>query len=143
MAWLDERLFGWSRSSARGTSAWGGISAEGSRIGTPNDSEDEDAGDYEDVISLLPTSTDQKVSKPRSRQSSYADLQRLRLSALSASSNPNSPTENRMPRQRKASLSDGVPVERIAAVDPSEQFDDATQGLNDEISIKKRKKILA
>jgi glycerol-3-phosphate O-acyltransferase/dihydroxyacetone phosphate acyltransferase len=48
-----------------------------------------------------------------------------------------------MPRQRKASLSDGVPVERIAAVDPSEQFDDATQGLNDEISIKKRKKILA
>jgi len=143
MAWLDERLFGWSRSSARGTSAWGGISAEGSRIGTPNDSEDEDAGDYEDVISLLPTSTDQKVSKPRSRQSSYADLQRLRLSALSASSSPNSPTENRMPRQRKASLSDGVPVERIAAVDPSEQFDDATQGLNDEISIKKRKKILA
>jgi hypothetical protein len=31
-------------------------------------------------------------------------------------------------------------VERIAAVDPSEQFDDATQGLNDEISIKKGKR---
>ncbi|KAJ7155997.1 glycerol-3-phosphate O-acyltransferase [Mycena crocata] len=146
MTWLDERLFGWSRSSIRGTSAWGGTSTDASRIGTPNDSEDEDAGDYENVIGFLPASAEQPASKARSRQSSYADLQRLRLSALSSSSSPTSPTDNiglhrQGHRERKASLSDGVLVHRIAAVDPSEQFDDATQGLNDEIlSIKGKRR---
>ncbi|KAJ7273678.1 glycerol-3-phosphate O-acyltransferase [Mycena haematopus] len=144
MTWLDEHLFGWSGSSTRGTSAWGGISADTSRIGTPNDSEDEDAGDFDNVIAFLPGSNLQAASKPRSHQSSYADLQRLRTTGPSTSSNQNSPTgtsptDNR-PRQRKASLSDGVPVQRIAAVDPAEQFDDATQGLNDEILIRKRTK---
>ncbi|KAJ6596876.1 hypothetical protein DFH09DRAFT_1272422 [Mycena vulgaris] len=42
MIWLDEHLFGWSRSSNRGTSAWAGTSTEASRIGSPNDSEEED-----------------------------------------------------------------------------------------------------
>lgn len=144
MTWLDERLFGWSRSSKRGTSAWGGVSnsTDASRIGSPDHSEGEDAGDYEDVIGFLPVSADQATSKPRSRQNSYADLQRLRLSALSTSSSATSPTDNgESPRrERKASLSDGVPVERIAAVDPLKQFDEATQGLNDEILMKKRKK---
>ncbi|KAJ7046750.1 glycerol-3-phosphate O-acyltransferase, partial [Mycena alexandri] len=131
MTWLDERLFGWSRSSTRGTSAWGGISAEGSRIGTPNDSEDEDTGDYEDVIAFLPGSAAPAINKPRSRQSSYADLQRLRLTAFSASGSNLSPTEeNKSPRQRKASLSGIIPVQRIASVDPSEQFDNTTQDLN-------------
>ncbi|KAJ7343517.1 glycerol-3-phosphate O-acyltransferase, partial [Mycena albidolilacea] len=143
MTWLDERLFGWSKSSTRGTSAWGGISTDASRIGTPNDSEDEDAGDYDNVIAFLPGSAPQAASKPRSRQGSYADLQRLRTTGLSTSSTQNSPlspTDNRLPRQRKASLSDGVPVQRIAAVAPNEQFDRATDGLNDEILIRKRKK---
>ncbi|KAF7363415.1 Glycerol-3-phosphate o-acyltransferase [Mycena sanguinolenta] len=141
MTWLDERLFGWSRSSS-GTSAWGGNSADASRVGTPNESEDEDAGDYDNVIAFLPGSAPQ-TSNPRSRQSSYADLQRLRMTGLSTSTHqtsPLSPSENRLPRQRKASLSDTVPVQRIAAVDPAEQFDDATQGLNDEILIRKRTK---
>ncbi|KAJ7452457.1 glycerol-3-phosphate O-acyltransferase [Mycena galericulata] len=143
MTWIDERLFGWSRSSKRGTSAWGGISnsADTSRIGSPNDSEDEDPGDYENVIGFLPGSANQ--AKSRSRQSSYADLQRFRLTALSAST---SPTEEiriclaMAPRERKASLTDGVPVGRIAAVDRLEQFDEATSGLNDEIMMKKKKK---
>ncbi|KAJ6502580.1 glycerol-3-phosphate O-acyltransferase [Mycena sanguinolenta] len=153
MTWLDERLFGWSRSSTRGTSAWGGVSADASRVGTPNESEDEDAGDYDNVIAFLPGSAPQ-TSNPRSRQSSYADLQRLRMTGLSTSStqtSPLSPSENRLPRYSsrfiefflifsKVSLSDGVPVQRIAAVDPAEQFDDATQGLNDEILIRKRTK---
>ncbi|KAJ7109344.1 glycerol-3-phosphate O-acyltransferase [Mycena epipterygia] len=145
MTWLDERLFGWSRSSHRGTSAWGGISTEGSRIGTPNDSEDEDAGDYENVIAFLPVSADQAASKSRSRQSSYADLQRLRLSTLPTPNSATSPVSaggglRHGPRERKASLSDGVAVQRIATIDPLEPFEDATQGLNDEITIKKRKK---
>lgn len=143
MTWLDERLFGWSKSSTRGTSAWGGISTDASRIGTPNDSEDEDAGDYDNVIAFLPGSAPQAASKPRSRQGSYADLQRLRTTGLSTSSTQNSPlspTDNRLPRHRKASLSDGVPVQRIAAVAPNEQFDRATDGLNDEILVRKRKK---
>ncbi|KAJ7774791.1 glycerol-3-phosphate O-acyltransferase [Mycena metata] len=139
MTWLDERLFGWSRSSTRGTSAWGGISAEGSRIGTPTDSEDEDTGDYENVIAFLPGSADPAINKPQSRQSSYADLQRLRLTAFSASGTE----ENKSPRQRKASLSGITPVQRIAAVDPSEQFDHTTQDLNrvnDEILMMRKKK---
>ncbi|KAF8212268.1 glycerol-3-phosphate O-acyltransferase [Mycena galopus ATCC 62051] len=142
MTWLDERLFGWSRSSTRGTSAWGGSSADASRIGTPNDSEDEDSGDYDDVIAFLPGSAPQAASKVRSRQSSYADLQRLRMTGLSTSSDqysPMSPTDHR-PRQRKMSLTDGISVQRIAAVDATEQFDDATRGLNDEILIRKRTK---
>ncbi|KAK7014890.1 hypothetical protein R3P38DRAFT_2998217 [Favolaschia claudopus] len=143
MTWLDERLFGWSRSSTRGTSAWGGTPLA-SRGGTPNESEDEDAGDYDNVIAFLPNSSASlAASKPRSRQSSYADLQRLRMTGISPSSSqtsPVSPTDNRSPRQRKASLSDGVPVQRIAAVEPTEQFDEATQGLNDEILIRKRTK---
>lgn len=38
------------------------------------------------------------------------------------------------PRQRKQSLSDLVPVERIATVDRQETFPNATVDLNEEIS---------
>jgi len=38
------------------------------------------------------------------------------------------------PRQRKQSLSDLVPVERIATVDRQETFPNATADLNEEIS---------
>ncbi|KAF8188418.1 glycerol-3-phosphate O-acyltransferase [Pholiota molesta] len=47
MTWIDERLFGWSRSSKRGTSAWGGPVDDISRINTPDDSDEEDTGDYD------------------------------------------------------------------------------------------------
>ncbi|KAF8636629.1 hypothetical protein AX17_003438 [Amanita inopinata Kibby_2008] len=85
MTWIDERLFGWSRSAKRGTSAWGGSFVDdGSRIGTPDDTDDEDTGDYDNVIGIIPMNEDfLSVQKTRSRQSSYADLQKLRLAPKS------------------------------------------------------------
>jgi glycerol-3-phosphate O-acyltransferase/dihydroxyacetone phosphate acyltransferase len=81
MTWLDERLFGWSRSSRRGTSAWLGTpSGDTTRHGTPEHSDSEDAGDYEHVLSALGTSGTLSPQHSRSRAGSYADLQRLRLS---------------------------------------------------------------
>lgn len=156
MTWIDERLFGWSRSAKRGTSAWGGFSGEESRIGTPDESDDEDTGDYDNVVGLIPGHDD--LPKSRSRNSSYADLQRLRLAPLSqppgaqatsiysmTSSNTSPTTEldglhfRKSQRTRKASLSDGVPVERLAAVDREEPFVSATDDLNDEMRKQKGK----
>jgi glycerol-3-phosphate O-acyltransferase/dihydroxyacetone phosphate acyltransferase len=158
MTWIDERLFGWSRSAKRGTSAWGGgfSGDEGSRLGTPDESDDEDTGDYDNVVGLIPSgdeqlSPTQKSHGSRSRQSSYADLQRLRLSPLPrpsdtaqqldlAGSLPDMESKlnaRQGHRTRRESLSDGVPVERIAAVDRAEQFANATQDLNEEIDMKR------
>lgn len=87
MTWIDERLFGWSRSAKRGTSVWGGLSGdEASRVGTPDDTDDEDSGDYDDVVGVLPSEEQQSLGQKSSRQSSFADLQRLRLSPYSSSS---------------------------------------------------------
>lgn len=170
MTWIDERLFGWSHSAKRGTSAWSGFSGEESRVATPDDSDDEDAGDYDNVIGFIPN-PDEKLNsktthKSRSRNSSYADLQRLRLSPLaplgttttagslavptgqlsaSSSTSVSPSTEldglhfHQGPRNRKASLNDGVSVRRLAQVDPEESFDQATDDLNDEIRHKKAK----
>jgi glycerol-3-phosphate O-acyltransferase/dihydroxyacetone phosphate acyltransferase len=81
MTWLDERLFGWSRSSRRGTSAWlGSQSGDTTRHGTPEHSDGEDAADYEHVLSALTPSGSLSPQHSRSRAGSYADLQRLRLS---------------------------------------------------------------
>lgn len=153
MTWIDERLFGWSRSANRGTSAWGGFSGdESSRVGTPDDTDDEEAGDYDDVIKFLPVPSDPTSgNKSRSRQSSYADLQRLRLSPLApatlspqsltqAKTSPTAETEGLQfhgHRNRRESLSDRVAVERIASVDPQEQFDHVTKDLNEEIQQEK------
>ncbi|KAA1475269.1 hypothetical protein DENSPDRAFT_418220 [Dentipellis sp. KUC8613] len=85
MTWLDERLFGWSRSAARGTSAWAGgsgrstdASRAASPLHSPDGSDDElgDAGDYDNVLGAL--------RGRGSHHSSYADLQKLRMSAASA-----------------------------------------------------------
>lgn len=141
MTWLDERLFGWSHSSKRGTSAWGGGSEHPSRMGTPSISDDEETGDYDDVIGMLSLHEEQAgmVGKGRSRQSSYADLQRLRMAPLSVqtqsapmSANKNSPFQPQH-RIRRPSLSDSVAVSRIAVEDPNESFPEATQNLNEEI----------
>lgn len=157
MTWIDERLFGWSRSTKRGTSAWGGFSGdEGTRLGTPDDTDDEDSGDYDNVIGIISNNDDQlnPAQKSRSRQSSYADLQRLRLSPLpppstqrsnsAGSSTAMSSTAREAGlntrqghRTRRESLSDGVPVMRIATVDRTEPFASATQDLNDEIDRKR------
>lgn len=78
MTWLDERLFGWSRSAARGTSAWAGTpSTEISRAPSPAPSEDE-VGDYDNVLGYLEARKPAGRSRSRSHQNSYADLQKLR-----------------------------------------------------------------
>ena len=84
--WLDERLFGWSKSANRGTSAWAGAtrSQEISRAATPDSSEDEEVADYDNVLGYLPAyeGTPHGHHRSRSKQSSYADLQKLRMSAV-------------------------------------------------------------
>jgi len=139
MTWIDERLFGWSRSSKRGTSAWGGHVEDPSRINTPDDSDEEDTGDYDNVVGVLGTGDEQSlgVYKSRSRQSSYADLQRLRMPPLTTQNGDESSRLSH--RTRRASLGDGVPVSRIATVDRQEPFSEATQNLNEEISHSKEK----
>jgi len=146
MTWLDERLFGWSRSAKRGTSAWGGNSEHPSRSVTPSLSDDEETGDYDDVIGLLspPEEQSSNTGNPRSRQSSYADLQRLRMAPLGqiqtqtppldmSTADNSSPTQlHHRVRNRKPSLSHGVTVSRISAEDPDEEFPEATQRLNEE-----------
>ena len=148
MTWIDERLFGWTRSSKRGTSVWSGVE-DASRASTPapDETDDEDIGDYDNVIGLIPANDDQ--DKTRSRQSSYADLQRLRLNTTSATHpiKPDAESSNilnvdrqhdqleessrLLHRPRRPSLSDDIPVERIAAVDPTMVFSDATESLNE------------
>jgi glycerol-3-phosphate O-acyltransferase/dihydroxyacetone phosphate acyltransferase len=146
MTWIDERLFGWSRSSKRGTSVWNGVE-DPSRTNTPEESDEEDAGDYDDVVGLIPPNDDQ--DKSRSRQNSYADLQRLRQDSASfthplksdvkASNTLNMDRQLEKPeessrllhRPRKSTLSSDVPVESIAAIDPTMAFSDATESLNE------------
>lgn len=139
--WIDERLFGWSRSPKSGTSAWGGSTPihDSSRPVTPDLSDDEDHGDYDHAVNFISAYEDASRHKPRSRHGSYADLQRLRMttttqqtaSSSSSSLRPNESLHMRpVPRQRKGSLSDLVPVERIGAVDRREPFEDATTNLN-------------
>lgn len=148
MTWIDERLFGWSRSAKRGTSAWSGNPGdEPSRIGTPDDTDEEDTGDYDNVVGIV-TSSEDMNAKTRSRQSSYADLQRLRhthatsanvgqessASALETCSEDTDGLHHAdRHRKRRHSLSDNISVERIAAVDRQEEFSHATQDLNSEI----------
>lgn len=84
--WLDERLFGWSKSANRGTSAWAGAtrSQEISRAATPDLSEDEEVADYDNVLGYLPIDEGAPHGhhRSRSKQNSYADLQKLRMSAI-------------------------------------------------------------
>jgi glycerol-3-phosphate O-acyltransferase/dihydroxyacetone phosphate acyltransferase len=161
MTWIDERLFGWSRSADRGTSVWGGSSVEEvSRAVTPDGTDDEDAGDYDNVLGFIPTFQEQpNAQKSRSGQSSYADLQKLRMAAAdgqqyeygpehparntSSSLLPSPPAEidglhfRQGHRDRKKSLSDGVSVGRIAALDRREPFEDATHDIYNEIRHRK------
>jgi len=147
MNWLNERLFGWSRSAGRGTSAWAGSrprSRDISRAASPNVT-----GDHDNVLGIL-RSNDGHVTPnragSRSHHGSYADLQKLRMatgvqgqwqspsSSSSMPAQPGSPTEGGLHRrERRASLSDRVTVERIGALDPREQFKNCTEDINEEI----------
>ena len=147
--WLDERLFGWTRSAMRGTSAWAGSSpsTEISRTATPDASEDEDGpGDYDNLLGYLEGRGPSSRPRSRSLQNSYADLQKLRKApnvylTMTTGTEPQSDGEGlhmrHGARTRKASLSDGVAVERIGELDRQEPFDEATQDLNREIQEKK------
>ena len=163
--WLDERLFGWSRSASRGTSAWAGtrshdISRATSRAASPevSDEEEEDTGDYDNLLYLDVAGTRAR----RSAQSSYADLQKIRrLSnaqqpplpppyglAMTSSSEPGKVPDpdlddddvfvrqkpRRGSRTRRMSLSDKVSVERLRVVNKRKSFDEATNELNTEIN---------
>jgi glycerol-3-phosphate O-acyltransferase / dihydroxyacetone phosphate acyltransferase len=145
--WIDERLFGWSRSAKHGTSAWAGTSShEASHAGTPDDSDEDDAGDLDEVVEFNPsydeTPGSPNLHKSRSRQGSYADLQRLRMTSAegnletlhAAGSTSTTGIDALRLRQahrvRRHSLSDTVPVERIAAVDKRETFEEATHDIN-------------
>ncbi|KAH9951331.1 glycerol-3-phosphate O-acyltransferase [Amylocystis lapponica] len=145
MTWLDERLFGWSRSAKRGTSAWAGTrSHDISRAPTPDGSDDEE-GDYDNILGYLETNGQGLRPRSRSQQSSYANLQMLRKNAHTPPVFPMKAsgeeavldTDGLHFRQRKASLSDTVPVERIGALDRGEPFKDATQDLNHEVEEKR------
>ena len=142
-SWLDERLFGWSRSAGRGTSAWAGPpprSPDISRPTSPDASDDEDTGDYEHVLGVLRSDNGHVTAnhaRSRSQHGSYADLQKLRMTEVQGQSperraEPESPMGSPR-RQRRPSLSDLVTVERIGALDPREQFKDCTDDINTEI----------
>jgi len=144
MTWIDERLFGWSRSAKHGTSAWSGLPTPNldSRSGTPNETDDEEAPDYDNVLGFFPDQEQPgtpRGSKSRSRNNSYADIQRLRMTNADATLNPTSLIvgeglhPRRGHRSRKHSLSDSVAVDRIAATDSQEPFKDATSDINNEI----------
>ncbi|KIY64931.1 hypothetical protein CYLTODRAFT_424785 [Cylindrobasidium torrendii FP15055 ss-10] len=141
MTWLDERLFGWSRSSRRGTSAWlGDESTAVSHAVTPDDSGDE--GDYEHVLGYLPTGGLTAAAKSRSRTNSYANIQKLRMAApISTSPVSRSPERSptrESPRMRRKTLTDNVPVEVLASQVENlktETFATATENLNDYILV--------
>ncbi|KAI6030179.1 hypothetical protein EDC04DRAFT_2869019 [Pisolithus marmoratus] len=77
MTWIDERLFGWSHTAKRDTSAWSG-SMPASSPQIPIESEEENDWDYDHVINFISTYEDAPKGKLRNRQGSYADLQKLR-----------------------------------------------------------------
>ncbi|KAH7107845.1 glycerol-3-phosphate O-acyltransferase [Auriculariales sp. MPI-PUGE-AT-0066] len=171
MTWIDEHLFGWSRSSKRGTSALFGASTPAvstpgaSRPATPEVSDDDGHGDYEDLLGYLSTAQEGNKKRLRSARSSYADLQQLKSpissTALSSSvpavsgglrlrqpgangdssktNSPDSPTFRTGTRSRKASLSDNVDVKRLEVVPPKASFEDATNELNQENRIQRDK----
>jgi len=151
MTWIDERLFGWSRSATRGTSAWAGpsYSQEISRVATPDGSDDEDSGDYDNVLGYLPA-YEGRPKTPLRHGGSFADLQKLRMTANDGGNAHNSVEPNHSPvdgeglflrrahRSRKQSLSDSVPVERISASDDEKEFKNVTNDINREIQEKKK-----
>jgi len=171
MTWLDERLFGWSRSARRGTSVWGEApsSQDVSGAATPEVSDSEEEGDYDNVISYLGAYTGSNGggrARAKSQRGSYADLQALKNSnspnasraALSPiyqnregnaftvepSSSNSSPTtevsiegsdvraKRRNSRDRRMSLTDIVPVEKIGELSPADTFKESTNKLNEE-----------
>lgn len=144
MTWLDERLFGWSRSAHRGNNVWDGgtPTMELSRAATPDVSDSGEEGDYDNVIAYLGSYTGLNSAyrtRSRSLRGSYADLQSLKLKdpavndtgwkkgasreldevrshpmEIGSGANLQQHGQRTSPRVRKSSLSDSVPVEKPA-----------------------------
>ncbi|KAI6118395.1 glycerol-3-phosphate O-acyltransferase [Pisolithus sp. B1] len=138
MTWMDERLFGWSRTVRRGTDT----PANSPQI--PDESE-EDCWDYDHVINFIPAYEDASLRKLCGRQGSYADLRRFRVASEKRTTAPIASSGAQISdgqsvhirsRKHKETLSDPVPVEYIAAVDTTEDFEEATKGLNEENGVK-------
>jgi len=115
MTWIDERLFGWSRSARRHGAISGSTSRATSTHGTPEGSDDEDEfGDYENVVGYLHSYESSPLSKKRSRSNhtSYADLQQLRrtessdLPSHSQSASLLTPVESSFSNRRTRSRSE-------------------------------------
>ncbi|KAI6007065.1 glycerol-3-phosphate O-acyltransferase [Pisolithus albus] len=137
MTWMDERLFGWSRSARRGTDA------PANRPETPDESEEEDYWDHDHVINFIPAYEDASLGKLRGRQGSYADLQRLRLGSGNQTSIPVSSSGVQISggqsvhirsRKHKEHLSDLVPVDYITTADQTEDSG-STKDLNEESGV--------
>jgi glycerol-3-phosphate O-acyltransferase/dihydroxyacetone phosphate acyltransferase len=148
-------LFGWSKSSKRGTSAWAAPprSLDGSRLPTPETSDDEDGGDYDNVLGYLSDGYISPVAT-RSRAGSYADLQKLKMSKTAGATlavptavpgpaptaDPGRPRSGSVgsspggsPRTKRArgnSLTEVVPVQEINKCDKSQPFEEMTEQLN-------------
>jgi len=88
MTWLDERIFGWSRSAKRGTNVWGQHIGDNSRGTSPiaSDGEESDGertddhGDWDDVLGIVDIYERRRRSRSTSgasRRASYKDLHKL------------------------------------------------------------------
>lgn len=137
MTWMDERLFGWSRTARRGTDT------PANRLQTPDESEEEDYWDYDHVINFIPAYEDASLGKLRGRQGSYADLQRLRMGSGNQTSIPVSSSGVQISggqsvhirsRKHKEHLSDLVPVNYITTADQTEDLG-TTKGLYEESGV--------
>ncbi|KAI6023141.1 glycerol-3-phosphate O-acyltransferase [Pisolithus microcarpus] len=137
MTWMDERLFGWSRTARRGTDT----PADGPQ--TPDESEEEDYWDYDHVINFIPAYECASLGKLRGRQGSYADLQRLRMGSGNQTSIPVSSSGVQISggqsvhirsRKHKEHLSDLVPVNYITTADQTEDLG-TTKGLYEESGV--------
>ncbi|KAJ3539417.1 hypothetical protein NM688_g6363 [Phlebia brevispora] len=81
MTWLDERLFGWSRSANIGRDEWAS-SAQDSKSTDPEvDFSDDEIGDYDDLLGYLDGKNAPGAARSRGERNSYADLQKLRRSS--------------------------------------------------------------
>ncbi|KAF8582673.1 glycerol-3-phosphate O-acyltransferase [Ramaria rubella] len=156
MTWLDERLFGWSRSAHRGTSAWGGPSSlDTSQAATPDNSDDEE-GDYDNVIDYLGSyvGTSTSRSKSKSLRGSYADLQQFKSRETASEHTEDSPQRSRPPLSTAQSQYAPVYQKRpIAMRSPSSPASSQVQisdvestdssGFNHRIGLRERKSSLS
>lgn len=123
-------------------------------MASPDATDSDEEGDYDSLLKYLPWIGDRTPSRTRSRsvRNSYADLQQLKTTteppartSLSGESTVLIPSPNGVsdlhhrPRDRKSSLSDGVDVQRIGAMDRVEPFREATNEINREYDLIKHR----